>query len=577
MRVLVGGRKRATPFLDIRVAGARRAASRACCRSPSRPTTRAPGRFYVYFTDNSGRPARRRVQARVAPSAPPPARRGSCCGCPTPRATTTAACCCSGPTSTSTSARATAAAAATSTARAATPRTSARLLGKILRIDPAASGGRPYTVPGDNPFVARDGARGEIYSYGLRNPWRFSFDRRTGDLSIGDVGQNEVEEIDFVRRGRGRGANFGWRPFEGRSRFAPGESAPGHVPPVITRSHGQGWCSITGGVVVRDPALAGLRGRYVFGDFCEGRILSARLAPGRATLGARDLAARPEPVLVRRGRARPRVRDLAERARSTGSCRDERRGARRPRRRAGCAPTTRARTRCRARTRGSSAATRRGWSTRARTSPTTSTRWPPRSRRAAAPAGSRSRTITATTSRACSRCASGSAARPWPRARYAADVRLADGERFGPLAVARRARPRARPPRVRGGRRVLHRRRRARRGQRVRRRGPRRATWTRCERLRELPLRVICPGHGPPVWDPRAKLDEYLAHRRERERRLLAALDDGLRGEDELLDAVWDDAPDALRPAAAVTLGAHREKLRAEGRWPQPGGGRPAP
>ena len=156
------------------------------------------------------------------------------------------------------------------------------LLGKLLRIDPAAAGGRPYSVPSDNPFVGRDGARGEIYSYGLRNPWRYSFDRKTGDLSIGDVGQDEVEEIDFVRRGKGRGANFGWRPFEGRSRHAPGESAPGHIPPVITRSHGAGWCSITGGVVVRDPNLPALRGRYVFGDFCVGRILSARLTAGRA-------------------------------------------------------------------------------------------------------------------------------------------------------------------------------------------------------------------------------------------------------------------------------------------------------
>jgi glyoxylase-like metal-dependent hydrolase (beta-lactamase superfamily II) len=97
------------------------------------------------------------------------------------------------------------------------------------------------------------------------------------------------------------------------------------------------------------------------------------------------------------------------------------------------------------------------------------------------------------------------------------------------------------------------------------------------ERLRELPLEVICPGHGPPVWEPRAKLEQYLAHRRERERRLLVALDDGLREEGELLDAVWDDAPAALRPAAAVTLGAHREKLLAEGRWPRPGDGTRAP
>jgi glucose/arabinose dehydrogenase len=154
------------------------------------------------------------------------------------------------------------------------------LLGKILRIDPRAGGGRPYQVPRDNPFVGRAGARGEVYAYGLRNPWRFSFDRRTGDLTIGDVGQNAWEEISFVRDGAG--ANFGWRPFEGRSRYAPGESAPGHVAPVIVRSHNAGNCSITGGVVVRDRALTGLRGRYVFGDFCRGRVESARLSRGRA-------------------------------------------------------------------------------------------------------------------------------------------------------------------------------------------------------------------------------------------------------------------------------------------------------
>jgi glucose/arabinose dehydrogenase len=156
------------------------------------------------------------------------------------------------------------------------------LLGKLLRIDPRAGGGRAYQVPGDNPFVGRQGARGEIYSYGLRNPWRFSFDRKNGDLTIGDVGQNAWEEISYVRRGKGRGANFGWRPFEGRTRYAPGESAPGHIGPVIARSHDAGNCSITGGVIVRDRTLAGLRGRYIFGDFCKGRVESARLSPGRA-------------------------------------------------------------------------------------------------------------------------------------------------------------------------------------------------------------------------------------------------------------------------------------------------------
>ena len=160
----------------------------------------------------------------------------------------------------------------------------ATLEGKILRIDPRASGDRPYTVPPSNPFVGREGARGEIYAYGLRNPWRFSFDRSTGDLTIGDVGQNEVEEINFRRRGSGRGANFGWRVWEGRRRFAPGESAPGHVPPVIQRAHSDSSCSITGGVVVRDRALPrSIRGRYLFADICDTRVLSSRIRGGRAS------------------------------------------------------------------------------------------------------------------------------------------------------------------------------------------------------------------------------------------------------------------------------------------------------
>jgi glucose/arabinose dehydrogenase len=133
------------------------------------------------------------------------------------------------------------------------------LLGKLLRLDPRA-GGAP-----------------EIYASGLRNPWRFSFDRSTGDLTIGDVGQGEWEEINFVRRGKGKGANFGWRPFEGNSRFARGESVRRHVRPVITESHAKGNCSITGGYVIRDKALKGWTGRYVYGDFCRGVLRTANL------------------------------------------------------------------------------------------------------------------------------------------------------------------------------------------------------------------------------------------------------------------------------------------------------------
>jgi glucose/arabinose dehydrogenase len=158
------------------------------------------------------------------------------------------------------------------------------LLGKILRVDPRASGGHPYSVPSSNPFVGRSGARPEIYAYGLRNPWRFSFDRTAGNLTIGDVGQDAVEEIDFVGKDGARGANFGWRPWEGRRRNFD-EPAPDAIFPVITHTHDAGFCSITGGYVVRDRSVPALYGRYVYGDYCEGRLRAVTLRVGRRTTG----------------------------------------------------------------------------------------------------------------------------------------------------------------------------------------------------------------------------------------------------------------------------------------------------
>ena len=156
------------------------------------------------------------------------------------------------------------------------------ILGKLLRIDPRRrQGSRPYAIPSDNPFVDRAGARPEIFAYGLRNPWRFSFDRQTDDLSIGDVGQDQIEEIDFTPLRGAHGANYGWRPFEGNERNFD-EPAPGHVPPVLTLTHDDGYCSVTGGYVVRAPDLPDLRGRYVYGDYCDGMIRSARLREGGA-------------------------------------------------------------------------------------------------------------------------------------------------------------------------------------------------------------------------------------------------------------------------------------------------------
>jgi glucose/arabinose dehydrogenase len=155
-------------------------------------------------------------------------------------------------------------------------------LGKIIRIDPSKrTGGRPFGIPAGNPFRSRRGAPPEIWAYGLRNPWRFSFDRTEGDLVIADVGQDSQEEIDFVPRGGGAGANFGWSVFEGRRRYRSG-SAPGARRPVHVTRHSRGYCSITGGYVVRDRSLQALYGRYLYGDLCKPAVRSARLSRGRA-------------------------------------------------------------------------------------------------------------------------------------------------------------------------------------------------------------------------------------------------------------------------------------------------------
>jgi glucose/arabinose dehydrogenase len=153
------------------------------------------------------------------------------------------------------------------------------LLGKILRIDPRESGGRPYTVSSPGPLGG--GARPEICNYGLRNPWRFSFDRETGSLLIADVGQNTQEEVDYVPAERVCGNNFGWSAFEGTNRLNEDQTAPNEVPPILTYGRDEG-CSVTGGYVVRDRELPALYGRYVYGDFCAGELRSFKPATPEA-------------------------------------------------------------------------------------------------------------------------------------------------------------------------------------------------------------------------------------------------------------------------------------------------------
>lgn len=156
------------------------------------------------------------------------------------------------------------------------------LLGKMLRIDVEDTGGAPYTVPADNPFVGADDARTEIWALGLRNPWRFSFDRTTGDLWIADVGGSEWEEVDLLPAPeRGRGANLGWDAREGRHDTGESDTvvSPDMVDPIDEYGHDEG-SSITGGFVYRGDAIPGLRGAYLYSDFSGGFLRAITVVDG---------------------------------------------------------------------------------------------------------------------------------------------------------------------------------------------------------------------------------------------------------------------------------------------------------
>ena len=158
----------------------------------------------------------------------------------------------------------------------------AALLGKMLRIDVTTANSEPYGIPADNPFVGSAGARPEVWAYGLRNPWRFSFDRKTGDLWLADVGQNAFEEVDYQPKSSKGGENYGWNIMEADSCYNDAEpTAPlktcaeqGLVKPVLAYSHSVGQ-SVTGGYVYRGQVVPALQGRYLYGDFVSGTLWSA--------------------------------------------------------------------------------------------------------------------------------------------------------------------------------------------------------------------------------------------------------------------------------------------------------------
>jgi glucose/arabinose dehydrogenase len=166
------------------------------------------------------------------------------------------------------------------------------VLGKILRIDPTPSGDKPYTIPSDNPF-ADGGGRPEIWAFGLRNPWRFSFDRETGDFWIGDVGEYEWEEVDYASaaQGAGEGANFGWNVFEADEQFRDGDTTGPALPPLFALPHDDGYCSVIGGYVYRGTSIPDLEGAYVYSDYCNGRLRYVRQSNNevaeRGSLGVR--------------------------------------------------------------------------------------------------------------------------------------------------------------------------------------------------------------------------------------------------------------------------------------------------
>jgi glucose/arabinose dehydrogenase len=275
--VLSGGRRLRRPFLDLRSAVGFDGGERGLLSIAFPPDYRASGRFYVYYTDDSGDIRVDEFRRRSAVRAALGSRRaviriphransnhnggqlqflgnllylgtgdGGSGGDPPNNAQNRNV-----------------------------------LLGKLLRIDPRPSGGRPYSVPSSNPFVGRPG-RDEIYSYGLRNPFRFSFDTVSASrprIAIGDVGQGRFEELDYTTVGAARGANFGWDAFEGYAPYTEGNSGTpdpgGTVKPIFAYSHGRGGsCSIIGGYVVADRSLRGLYRRYVYVDLCEGKLRS---------------------------------------------------------------------------------------------------------------------------------------------------------------------------------------------------------------------------------------------------------------------------------------------------------------
>ena len=298
-----------TPFLDLS-ASVLSSGERGLLGLAFHPSYETNGKFYVDFVTKSGDTAINEYRVSADPNVGEPGVRPPDHEHRRSRtATTRAASSRSARTATCSSAWATGARRRPGQPRPE-PRTrcSARCCGSTSTARPARArtGSRRR-----NPYVGKAGLD-EIYSRGLRNPWRFSFDRVTADLWIGDVGQGRYEEIDrsTSTSGRGRGVNYGWKVMEGRACFSPpsGCRTSGKILPVVAYNHSQGDCSVIGGYVYRGPSAPTLVGRYLFADFCTGRIWSIARAARGARGSRRVPGYQPQHHVLRRGRGRRRLR-----------------------------------------------------------------------------------------------------------------------------------------------------------------------------------------------------------------------------------------------------------------------------
>ena len=275
IRTLAAGRLLARPFLDVRERVGSAGSEQGLLGLAFAPDYDRSGHFYINYTDRRGDTVVARYQVTADPDLADPASESVLLKIAQPAANHNGGMLAFGPDGLLWIGTGDGGGANDRYGNGQNPQT---LLGKLLRLDVADSPNQPYVIPPDNPWVASDwngrDVRGEVWAVGLRNPWRYSFDRDTGDLWIADVGQNRYEEINRVPAGSAGGLNFGWPIAEGSHCFPEEKTCDrsGLAGPLFDYPHQDGNCSITGGYVYRGTLIPALQGAYLFGDFCSGKI-----------------------------------------------------------------------------------------------------------------------------------------------------------------------------------------------------------------------------------------------------------------------------------------------------------------